>query len=105
MEFVQAASQIVIKDSQGNVLLDVEPFDIDVLISQAQEGLDCSQAAHLSAWVQRLSDLIFEQFDVRLTRTVTWQLVEATRMTMFDMKKKLHDTPTLPSSTESTPTN
>ena len=101
MEFSFSPSQIVVKDREGNVILDVEPFDIDVMQSQAQQGIDTSDISTMSIWVQRLQKMIEEEYDVVLSRTNTWELIEATRMLMGEMKKKLHSQQKLASSTES----
>lgn len=104
MNLVQCPSQIIIRDSEGNVILDVEPFDIDVLVAEAQEGIDTSAISSTIIWIQRLQQRINEQFEVNLTRTQTWQLYEAVRHVMYSIKKNILATQTLPNSTESIPT-
>lgn len=102
-ETVFAASNMIAKDGAGNVLLDVELFDMDCLISMSQAGLDMTDVANVQVSVQRLVDLIKSEFDVTVTRTNAWQIMETVRIGMRELKKKLPSTQTLPTSTDSTP--
>lgn len=102
-EVIAPSSLISLKRADGTVILEVEPFDLEIIRTQAVKGCDVQDVSNTQIWLERFRRLLEEEYDVKLTRTETWSLVEAVSLAMSDLKKKVKLIQTSQSSTESTP--
>lgn len=102
-EIERPAQEVVRIVEKGEVFFESPTLDLDLLLAQAQAGVDANDLYQADVWLNRFHLLLQEKYQREdITSQDAWIICRATQMGMEELKKNLPASVMLVKSMDST---